>query len=102
MKATIDNRVYDTTKAKLVATASNYGGNDFRAWTEDLYLTGKGNWFLHGMGGPMSKYAEHHLNSSTDGELITPMTAEEAYAWCETHQLQKAIDQHFSEMIEEA
>lgn len=102
MKTTINNKVYDTDKATLVAEASNYGGNDFRAWTEDLYLTAKGNWFLHGRGGPMSKYADHYLNSSTDGERIVPMTAKEAYAWCETHQLQKAIDQYFPEMIEEA
>lgn len=60
MKTTINNKVYDTDKATLVAEASsNYGGNDFRAWTEELYFTRKGNWFLHGRGGPLSKYADH-------------------------------------------
>lgn len=102
MKTTISNKVYDTNKATLVAEASNHGGNDFHAWSEDLYLTRKGNWFLHGRGGPMSKYADHYLKSSTDGERIVPMTAEEAYAWCEEHGRQDAIERHFSNQIEHA
>lgn len=102
MKQTIKGKIYDTKKATLVAEASNYGGSDFRAWSEDLYLTRKGNWFLHGRGGPMTKYADHYLNRSSDGERIVPMTAEEAYAWCEEHQRQEAIDQYFKDMIEEA
>lgn len=102
MKTTINNKVYDTNNATLVAEASNHGGNDFRAWSEKLYLTRKGNWFLHGWGGALTEYATYYCNGKSSGERISPMTAEEALAWCEKHQQQEAIDQHFPEMIEEA
>jgi hypothetical protein len=102
MQKTINKIKYNTDKATLIGKASNHGGNDFRAWTEKLYLTSKGNWFLHGMGGPMTAYADHCLNSSSDGERIIPKTPEEALAWCEEHNIQDAIDTHFSDMIEEA
>lgn len=103
MKSTLNHKVYNTETANFVAEAGTVmAGNDFRAWKEKLYLTPKGSWFLHGSGGPMSKYAEHNLNRSTDGERIVPMTEYEALAWCEEHGAQKAIEQHFSHLIEEA
>jgi len=102
MKATINKQTYDTEKATLIAETSNYGGNDFRAWVEKLYLTRKGNWFLHGWGGALTKYADQYLNRSSEGDRIIPITEGEAYEWCEEHQLQEAIDSHFKGVIEDA
>lgn len=103
MKTTIEHQVYDTDKATLVAEdQSHLGGGDFRAWEEKLYVTGKGNWFVHGWGGAMTKYADHDGNHSSEGEHIVPMTREEALAWCEEHKAQDAIDKYFSDLICEA
>jgi hypothetical protein len=103
MKTTIDNKTYNTATATKVAEASNHApANDFHAWWETLYLTQKGNWFLHGEGGPMTIYATEHHNRSTDGERIIPMSREQALAWCAKHNAQEAIDNHFGELVEEA
>ena len=103
MKATINYKVYDTAKATSVAEdQSNHAGGHFHAWEEQLYVTAKGNWFVHGRGGAMTKYATHEGNDSSGGERIVPMTREEALAWCEDHKAQDAIDAHFSDLICEA
>jgi hypothetical protein len=103
MKSTIDNKTYNTETATKVAEASNHAPyNDFRAWRETLYMTRKGNWFLHGWGGAMTKYATHYCNSSSDGEQIIPMSREQALAWCAEHNAQEAIDNHFGDLVEEA
>lgn len=103
MKTTIDNKTYNTATATKVAEASNHApANDFHAWWETLYLTQKGNWFLHGEGGPMTIYATEHHNRSTDGERIIPMSREQALAWCVEHNAQEAIDLHFADLVEEA
>lgn len=103
MKTTINRHVYDTATATLVAEDQlNLGENDLRSWFEELYITGKGNCFLRGWGGALTKYAEQKGNRSSEGERIVPMTREEALTWCEEHKTQDAIDMHFSDLICEA
>ena len=103
MKSTINRQVYDTAKATLVAEDwNNLGRNDFHALQEQLYVTAKGNWFIYGWGGAMTKYADHEGNSSSEGERIVPMTRDETLAWCEEHSAQDAIDKHFSDLVSEA
>lgn len=102
MKTTINTKVYDTDTAVLIADASNHGGNNFRAWEEELYMTQKGNWFLYGWGGPLSEYATHYCNGKSSGARITPITEKEALAWCEKHQHQDVIEYYFYNLIEEA
>ena len=103
MKSTINRQVYDTAKATLVAEDhNNLGRNDFHALQEQLYVTAKGNWFIYGWGGAMTKYAEHEGNSSSEGECIMPMSRDEALSWCEEHSAQDAIDKHFSDLVSEA
>ena len=103
MKRTINNKVYNTETATLVAEYWNHlSRSDFHYLAEDLYLTPKGVWFLHGQGGAMTHHAEHYGNSCSSGESIIPMTEKEALEWCQDHGAQKAIDQHFSRLIEEA
>ena len=103
MKATMNRQVYDTDKATLVAEdGNNRGRNDFRGWNEQLYVTAKGNWFLHGWGGSLTDYAEYEGNSVSGGERIVLMTRAQALTWCEDHKAQDAIDQNFTDMISEA
>jgi|AntRauTorckE6833_2_1112554.scaffolds.fasta_scaffold01502_7 hypothetical protein len=103
MKSTIKNKTYDTETATNIAEASNDApGNDFRAWWETLYLTSKGNWFLHARGGPLSKHAVNIYNGSTWGDFTVPMDREQALAWCSENNAQEAIDKHFSDLVEEA
>lgn len=51
--------VYNTASATLVAgDESLVGTGDFEWWIEELYLTGKGSWFLFGRGEGLTKYAD--------------------------------------------
>lgn len=90
MKKVINGKVYNTETA--IELASYWNGlsySDFGCMTEGLYKTKKGRFFLHGKGGPMSKYAEHHGNCCTEGEDIIPLTLEEAKAWVEKNANEK-------------
>jgi hypothetical protein len=103
MKATINRLVYDTETAEFVASASHGCRSDFNYWAEALYKTKRGNYFLHGEGGAMSRYAESLGNNSRcGGSAIVPMTEAEAIAWCEEHGRQAAIDEYFQHLVEEA
>ena len=104
MRTTINSLTYNTETADELASDSSAGGrNDFRHWEETLYRTQKGNHFLHGTGGPMSRYAEAcGDNSYGGGSAIVPLTEAEALEWCEEHGCQSAIDDHFNHLTEEA
>ena len=104
MKITINRKVYDTNTATLIASDGNdLSHSDFQYWEESLYLTAKGNWFLHGEGGCMSKYGRPSgHNSYTGSEDIVPLSRQEAFAWCEEHRAQQAIEDHFADLISEA
>lgn len=104
MRATINSRTYNTDTAYELASDSGGGYcDDFRHWEETLYRTEKGNHFLHGTGGAMSRYAESCGNNSYgNGSAIVPLTEAEALEWCEEHECQSAIDDHFNHLTEEA
>ena len=105
MKATINSLTYNTSTAEKLASDSGGGYcNDFHHWEETLYRTKKGNHFLHGSGGPCSRYAEScgNGNSRSGGNAIIPLTESEALMWCEEHECQAAIDAYFNHLIQEA
>lgn len=86
MKKVINGKMYNTETAEKIDGWSNgYYGNDFRNCTERLYRKRTGEFFLHGWGGPMSKYAESLGNMTSGGEKITPFTEDEAKEWMEEH-----------------
>lgn len=86
MKRIINNKVYDTDKAKRVGTWDNgHNTSDFRYCSEDLYLKRNGEFFLYGEGGPMSKYVKRHGSDVGYGERISPLSYEEAQKWAEKH-----------------
>jgi len=102
MKKVINGKIYNTETADFIAQWENdYYRNDFNYCSEDLYRTKKGQYFIHGEGGALSKYSASAGNSSWGTSDITLLTEKEALEWCEEHDLIDAIEEHFSAQIEE-
>ncbi|GAB3533127.1 hypothetical protein GCM10027443_18050 [Pontibacter brevis] len=97
----INGKRYNTETATEVASYSN-NLSGYQYMKEELFLTKKGAWFLYGEGGAMSKYAESAGNQSWGSSKIIPLTPEEAFEWCESHDKVKAIEQYFHDRVEEA
>ena len=86
MKQIINGKKYDTETAKKVGSWSNgYSYSDFSSCTEELYRKRTGEYFLYGIGGPMSRYSQSYGNTTSGGEKIIPMTEAEARKWAEEH-----------------
>lgn len=82
-KKVINGKMYNTETAKEIAYHSN-SRTGFEHCEETLYRKKTGEYFLHGSGGPMSKYAEAvDTNSWSGGSDIVPLTIKEAAAWGE-------------------
>ena len=104
MKKVVNGKRYDTNTATRVASDSyaNYG--DFDHWSEEIYLTQKGNWFLYGEGNAMSPYARcTGQNEVSGGSTIIPLTEGEALAWLEAHtEDSEAYEEYFTGIVVEA
>lgn len=87
MKKYIEGKVYDTETAKELGWWQNTGDSrDFNWICETLYRKKTGEFFVHGEGGPNTRYSEQTgTNSWSGGERIMPMTFKEAQAWTEKH-----------------
>ena len=86
MKKIINGKRYDTDTAERVGTWDNgHFTSDFQYCSEDLYRKRSGEYFLHGEGGALSKYAVHSGNDSISGENIRPLTLAQAQEWAEEH-----------------
>jgi hypothetical protein len=108
MKAIIRGRRYNTEAkgTRLIAEAQADGPTmtctDFRWWSESLYRTLHGRWFLHGQGGPMSRWASRHDGGSGWGETIRPLEPDQARDWLEQESKTEALEQYFNDQIEDA
>lgn len=87
MKKIINGKLYDTDTAKRVGQwDNNRSYRDFSHVEEELYRKRTGEFFLHGKGGPMSKYAEScGDNTWSGGEELIPLSAGKAREWAEKH-----------------
>lgn len=87
MKKIINGKMYDTDKATALGYDTSGGTpRDFSWWKETLYQKRTGEFFLHGEGGPMTRYAEScGQNSWGYGERIMPLNVEAAREWAEVH-----------------
>lgn len=87
MKKIINGKIYDTKTAvdlEFYSNLSNY--RDDRYYEETLYRKKTGEFFLHGIGGPASKYAVIHPDRlRTGGTSIIPLTDVQAMLWVEEH-----------------
>lgn len=88
MKAIANNKVYDTnTATEIYEYWNGRGRSDFRKLTETLYRTPNGNYFIHGIGGPLTDWAESYGNGKEEGEGIRALTHEQVLAWIEAHRI---------------
>lgn len=86
MKQIINGRLYNTETAKYIASAGYGSPGDFSHWEEDLYQKRTGEYFIWGVGGPMSKYSrEVDQNTQSGGSEIVPITEEYARKWGEKY-----------------
>lgn len=104
MKRIINNKVYDTSTAKEIGGRS-HGNNssDFSYWSETLYQKRNGAFFLHGEGGPMTRYSKSlGQNSWGWGEEIIPMSGENAREWAEENLEPEKYEKFFGMPDEDA
>lgn len=85
MRKIINGKRYDTETAREVgAHANGMLASDLSYVCETLYVKRNGEYFLHGEGGAMSKYAQSYGNGSWGGgERIMPLSYEAAQEWSE-------------------
>lgn len=101
MKKVINGKVYNTETADLIAEYSNgYRYNDFNYLEETLYRTKKGQFFIAGEGGAISKYAKYTGDSSCYGKDIELLTCAEALTWCEDNDIDADIIAEYFEVEE--
>lgn len=102
MKAIINRKVYNTDTAIEIANYTNGYSSDFRYYTESLYKTKNGSWFLAGEGGAMSKYSQPESNGRGYGRKITPLSDKETMEWLEETEHYDELEEHFGNHIKEA
>ncbi len=98
MKAIIDGLRYDTDSPRTEKVAcydNNVPINDFQWWSACLYRTGGGRFFLHGEGGPMTRFSRRSGNTSTYGERIVPLSKNDARVWCEQYSDPETVERWF-------
>ena len=86
MKKVIQGVLCDTATAKFLGSASYLSSRDFAHWSEELYRTKSGRYFLYGEGGPASRYAVTiGQNEWSGGEKIQLLSRETAMEWAEEY-----------------
>ena len=102
MKKIINGKVYNTETAKRVGAWDNgHFTSDHEYCSEDLYQKKNGEFFLHGEGGAMSKYATSYGDGIGYGNFIIPMSYDEAAKWAERHMSTEEYEAVFGEVAED-
>jgi len=100
----INGKRYDTKTASMIESWDNgLGSNDFHNCSEDLYRTSKGNYFIHGDGGAMTRWSESNGNTTWGSSGIEALTFKEVLEWLEEHGFdipEEAIE--LKKLVEEA
>lgn len=90
MKKVFNGKSFNTETAKELGTIYSAALPDsLEYFSETLYLTKSGNYFIHGAGGPRSPYYDiktvNGITGSVAGEHIRPVSPDEARAWGKEH-----------------
>ena len=100
MKKIINGKKYDTDTAEEIGYWNNgllY--SDFCYIEETLYKKKTGEFFLYGIGGVMTKYAERTSGGfSSTGKAIIPLTEDKAKKWAEDYLTVGEYEEIFGEM----
>lgn len=99
MKKIIGGKLYNTKTATVVASITSGEGFSFRE--ETLYVTKNNAYFLHGLGGPLTRWSRNVGQNSVEGfEDIITMSIQEVKTWLEDNQEIEAYEKLFG--LEEA
>lgn len=86
MKKIINGKLYNTDTAKRLGEWVNDITDNLNWVSETLYQKQRGEFFLHGEGGPRSKYAESIGQGNwSSGEKIIPLSYDAAQEWAEEY-----------------
>lgn len=85
MKRIICGKVYDTETATEVASCQRGVRYGFDYIEETLYRKRTGEFFLHGLGGSETKYAERADGGFAPGECIVALSYGQAMEWAASH-----------------
>ena len=86
MKAIITGKLYDTDTATLLGETNYSQPGDFFAWSEKLYRTKNGTYFLWGIGSCQSKYRVQVARNEWSGSSkLILMTVDKAKEWAEEY-----------------
>ena len=102
MRRIVDGKRYDTETAQKIGEASSGNYSDFRYWSETLYKTKKGAYFIAGEGGAASRWGKSSGNVSWGDEGIIVLTPAEALAWCSEYLDDAEQYEEFFDGIEDA
>lgn len=103
MNKIINGRMYDTKTAREIGSDSWGSRRDHQYWSETLYKKRTGEFFLHGVGGPASRYAERiEQNMWSGGEQLIPLSYGKAREWAEEHLTGDEYEEIFGEVSEDA
>lgn len=101
MKKIINGKKYNTETAKECGSYWNgLSVRDFSHFYETLYKKKTGEFFLHGQGGPSSRYHGHCGDLCCGGQKIVPLTIDEAKEWVERHLDADDYEEIFGEVEE--
>ena len=103
MRQHINGKVYNTDTARKIGTWSNGADRTDFSWVEEsLYQKKTGEFFLHGQGGPNTRYAQQ-LEASrwTSGETISLISYDSARQWAEDHLTADQYQAVFGEVAED-
>ena len=100
MKKVIKGKMYNTETATEIGGT---GGNihNFYATRETLFVTKKGNYFLHGESSAGGKYGTSDGNTSYGGEVIILQTPQEALNFASEFLPGGIVENHFKNKVEE-
>lgn len=102
MKQYINHKLYDTTRSTAIGGYEYGGASDLDHRCETLYRKRTGEYFLHGSGGAMSRYAVlSGANTWSGGEKIIPLTFDQAREWSENHLSTAEYDAQFGEILDD-
>lgn len=102
MHKIIANKVYDTDTAKALGNWQRGFSSEKGYISETLYMKKTGEYFLHGEGGPRSRYAQRVApNTWGYGERIIPISEEEAHSWAENHLTSASYDLVFGTVVDD-
>lgn len=102
MKKIINGARYDTDTAKKLGFSQNSPESDLDWYEEALYRTKSGKYFIHGVGGPRTKYASPRGDGGwCSGEAIVPISEDAARQWAEKKLPADEFEMVFGEVSED-